>query len=71
MITLALAGALLAILAWLWLTATVKLAVVQPVNKKGELTGPFLSKKPRWKLLKEEGGWLAGLGLGFMIGLLF
>lgn len=48
----------------LWLTATVKKAVVQPVMRDGKLIGPLLSEKPRWKLIKEEYGLMIGFWLG-------
>lgn len=49
----------------LWLTATVKKAVVQPV-RDNKLLDPPLSEKPRWKAIKED----HGLAIGFWAGLL-
>lgn len=51
-------------LVYLWLTAVIKQAVVQPV-KDGKLVGPFLSEKPRWKAIKED----HGIAIGFWLGL--
>lgn len=52
-------------LVYLWLTRTIKKAVVQPVMKNGKLLDPLLSEKPRWKAIKED----HGVAIGFWLGL--
>lgn len=54
---------------YLWLTSIIKITVVQPV-RNGKVTDPLLSAKPRWKVIKEEKGWIIGILLGVFIGLL-
>lgn len=53
----------------IWLRWIVSKTVVQPV-KKGELIGPFLSEKRRYKAIKEDHGWLIGFVIGLAIGII-
>jgi hypothetical protein len=54
----------------LWFRQTVKKTVVQPVIN-GELTGPFLSEKSRYKTIKEDHGLVIGLAIGLLVTLFF
>jgi len=57
------------ILVVLWFRKIIRKAVVQPVID-GRLTGPFLSEKPRYKVVIEEYGIVIGFLFGFLLGVL-
>jgi hypothetical protein len=65
--TYILAGVIIIAAVRMWLMAIVKKAVVQPVMRDGKLIGPLLSEKPRWKLIKEEYGFIIGAWLGIIL----
>jgi hypothetical protein len=54
----------------LWLTATVRKAVVQPVLKDGTMIGPLLSEKTRWTMIRENYGLMIGFVGGLTLGIL-